>query len=371
MKTYDAAIVGAGIVGIAHAYHLAKAGKRVVVVERDEFAVGATIRNFGMVWVVGQPLGELRNLALRSRQIWRELLDDAKIWYRESGSLHLLYAEDELQVVQEFLDQAEGQDVGQIISPEATVRLSPQVKRDGLIGALHSATELCVDPRITAREIAEYLRTKYGVEFRFHVQASVVETGRITTADGDIVADQIFVCAGPELRRLLPDLYDQSGMRRSRLHMLRLSAPPQPIGPHLCAGLTLAHYANFRDCPSLPALKARYERELPDLQRQGIHVLVSQHGDGTLTVGDSHEYGNTFLPYLSSEVEANILRGLSQFFPTEDLRVIERWDGIYPTHSTLPFFTAEPMSQVHCTACFGTGMTFSFGVAEQTVAPLL
>ena len=88
---YDIAVVGAGILGLAHAYHLARAGKRVIVFERHARAQGASVRNFGMVWPIGQPAGQPYNLAIRSRDIWLDVLADAGLWHERSGSLHLAY----------------------------------------------------------------------------------------------------------------------------------------------------------------------------------------------------------------------------------------------------------------------------------------
>ena len=65
---------GRGFSGLAHAYQLARRGRRVIVFERNPRAIGASVRNFGMLWPIGQPLGPLRRLAMRSLQIWLEVL---------------------------------------------------------------------------------------------------------------------------------------------------------------------------------------------------------------------------------------------------------------------------------------------------------
>src|SRR5690349_6962939 len=100
--TFDDAVVGAGVIGLAHAFHLARAGRRVVVFERSARACGASIRNFGMLWPIGQPAGSPHKLATRSREIWLEVLTASGLWHDRCGSLHLAYQDDEAQVLREF-----------------------------------------------------------------------------------------------------------------------------------------------------------------------------------------------------------------------------------------------------------------------------
>src|SRR5260370_39965038 len=104
MKNSSAIIIGAGIVGLATARALAIRGYKVTVFERNERAVGASIRNFGMVWPIGQATGPLFERAMLSRSIWKEICTEAHIWHDEVGSLHLAYEDDELQVISEYAE---------------------------------------------------------------------------------------------------------------------------------------------------------------------------------------------------------------------------------------------------------------------------
>src|ERR1700753_3585440 len=97
-KRTDVLIVGAGIIGLAHAFHAARSGHRVTVIERTLAATGASIANFGMLWPIGQTAGTMLDLALSSRSIWLDVLQDAKIPFRSTGSLHVACHEDEAEV---------------------------------------------------------------------------------------------------------------------------------------------------------------------------------------------------------------------------------------------------------------------------------
>lgn len=102
-QQFDDAIVGAGIMGLAHAYALAKRGRRVIVFERNARAMGASVRNFGMIWPVGQPAGVPFQTALQSRALWLRVLRESGLWHERTGSLHLAYHDLEAAVLHEFI----------------------------------------------------------------------------------------------------------------------------------------------------------------------------------------------------------------------------------------------------------------------------
>src|SRR5882672_9931784 len=129
MSKKTAIVIGAGIVGLATARALALKGFAVSVYERNLKASGASVRNFGMIWPIGQPAGKQYERAIRSRNIWKETGDASDIWYDPVGSLHLAYHPDEWQVLQELFETftAEGRNV-KILSKEQVLKISSITK---------------------------------------------------------------------------------------------------------------------------------------------------------------------------------------------------------------------------------------------------
>ena len=163
------AVVGAGIVGLAHAWMAAERGHDVSVFERSPRAEGATIRNFGMIWPIGQRPGVAREAALRAAERWRGLALSAGVWVHPCGSLHLAHRDDEWAVLEQFAAVApELGFAGRLLSPAEVERATPAAQPEGLRGGWLSPTELCVNPRTAAARIAAWLAERYRVRFHFH-----------------------------------------------------------------------------------------------------------------------------------------------------------------------------------------------------------
>ena len=76
-KEYDVVVIGAGLVGAAVAYGLARAGQRVALLDEDDATYRASRGNFGLVWVQGRGVGrpEYALWSRASSERWFALAD--------------------------------------------------------------------------------------------------------------------------------------------------------------------------------------------------------------------------------------------------------------------------------------------------------
>lgn len=366
--TYDVAIIGAGIVGLAHAWRAAVRGMKVVVLERTKVPSGASIRNFGMVWPVGQPFDGRHKMAMRSRELWLELAKSIDIWAQTCGSLHLAHREDEWAVIQEFCSLAKQHADVRPLNAKETTSKTDGANPDGLLGSMWSPTELCVNPRHAIQQLAVYLHTLPNIDMHFETTATAIDGETIRASNGNCwQAQQVIVCGGSDFETLFPQQFRDAGVRKCKLQMLRTVAQPKDwsLGPHLASGLTLRHYESFRPCPSLPTLQQRVASETPELDQFGIHVMAAHHNAGHVVLGDSHEYDEDITPFDREEIESLMLRELKKQFALPTWEIESRWHGVYAKHPTDPLLRLQPAENVTtCISPGGAGMTLSFGWAD-------
>ena len=371
IQSADVAIVGGGIVGIAHAYMALRKGLKVVIFERDQFAVGASVRNFGMLWPIGQEPGPGLDRALRSREHWIRVTGEAGIWCNQNGSLHLAYEEDEKEVLEEFLSlYADCEYQCELISPAKAIEKSPLVKREGLKAALWSKTEMTVYSREAVRKIPLWLEEKFGLVRRFGHMVVDIDLPTLRTSRETWEVTRVVVCSGADFETLFPTIFEEQGLTKCKLQMMKaIPREPVSIGPSLCAGLTLRHYAAFSKCKSLIKVDKRFDDENPELKEHGIHILVSQNQAGELIIGDSHHYFNTVEPFDSEAINKLILKYFESFVMLRGYQITERWHGIYPKFYSNLNLLIEPQPGVQIVnGLGGAGMTLSFGLAEEIVS---
>ena len=369
-ETYDVAIVGAGIIGLAHALAAANRGKRVVVIERDPRADGASIRNFGFITVTGQERGESWRLARATRDIWAEIAPLAGIALEQKGLILTLRRPEAIAVAEAFLATEMGEGCECLGAVEFRNRYG-RVAAPGALGALVSPHEVRVESRTALPLLAAWLAAAHGVTFMTETAVYAVSPPRIETSRGPVHAAAAIVCPGADFVTLFGDRIAAYRPQKCRLSMLRLASPGFRLPAPVMSDLSLVRYAGYAALPEAAALRRRLEAEQAPHLANGVHLIAVQSADGSLVVGDSHHYGDLPPPFAPAEAEACIL---DEFFRATGLPpppVTERWVGTYPSAQDRTYFIDAPSHDVRLVVVTsGTGASTGFGVAERTIADL-
>jgi len=366
-ETFDLAVVGAGVVGLAHALAAARLGKRVVVVDRDAQANGASVRNFGFVTVTGQERGTVWRRARRSAEVWAEVAQPAGIAVLQRGLTMVARRPEAKAVLEAFLDTEMAESCAWREAAELGDRLPGGGK---VLGALTSQVDLRVESRAAIPQLAAWLEVAHGVVFLRGVAARGVETGRLETSAGILRAETIVVCPGDDLVTLFPDSFARAGVTRCKLQMLRLADPGWRIPAPVMSDLGLVRYLGYAALPEVEPLRARLLAEQGGHLEHGVHLIVAQGADGSLVVGDSHHYATTPDPFGRDDVDALILDEFEKVFGQAPPTVLERWTGVYASADGHSLVEA-PMPGVRLVVVTGgTGASTAFALAEEVIADL-
>ena len=373
MSTKSAIVVGAGIVGMATARALAIKGYKVTILEKSQQSIGASIRNFGMIWPIGQPDGQLYERAVRSREIWKVYLQTVKVPYDTCGSVHLAYDDIEQNVIEELYEHFKAaQRPVTVLSPDKVQEKFNGINAINLKAALYSTDEVIIDPRAGIKNLPSYLKDLHNIDIIWGTAVTHVTTNTVCTFNTYHHADLICVCSGADFETLYPTQFKALPIIKSKLQMMRF-VPNDPnfrIGTSVCGGLSLLHYKSFTASSSLDILKDKIMAEMPEYLQHGIHVMVSQNDKGELTVGDSHEYGLDFEPFDNHFINELVLKYLQKMMHTDQWTLQQSWNGIYPkmtNGATDVCLQVEPGVYI-INGLGGNGMTLSFGFAEEVVA---
>lgn len=371
VRTFDLAVVGGGILGLAHALAAAKLGKRVVLFDRDAQANGASVRNFGFITVTGQQAGKCWERARRSRDIWAEIAPEAGIQVLDHGLAVVARRAEAVDVLQAFLATEMGREC-EILSADAAAERVPLLKPDAAKAVLWSPHELRVESREAIPLLAAWLAERHGVEIHRGVQVLSVEPPRIETSIGLFEAEAALVCPGDDFTGLFADRIAPYGLTRCLLHMLRVDpGRRRRLGAAVMSDLGLVRYAGYAELPEAAGLRTVIEREQPEALENGVHLIAVQSADGSLVVGDSHHFAATPPPFAPAAVDAIITGEMEAVLDLPGWSITERWTGTYASAPDRLMLMDAPSDAVRIViVTSGTGASTGFAIAEDVIADL-
>lgn len=304
-QSYDAAVVGGGLVGAAIAWGLARIGQRVLVLDEGDIAYRASRGNFALVWVQSKGLGmpEYAGWTIRSSNAWAgfaKLLEEETgigVGFERRGGFQLALSERELESRAQTLKRLHNQPAMvsypyEILDHAGVAKMLPRIGPDVVGGSycpldghanslrLFRALHLAMQ-----RSGATYL-PQHGVETLERIGGEF----RIATASGTFSASKVVLAAGNGNARLAP--------------MLGLSAPVRPQRGQI---IVTEKAAPFLDYPV---------------------VTVRQTDEGGVMIGDSLEEAG-FDPGVRLPILATMAARAVRMFPLlGSLNVVRTWAAL-------------------------------------------
>ena len=368
---FDLAVVGAGIIGLSCARAAALKGLRVIVIDRDAQANGASVRNFGFITVTGQARGQAWSWARRSSEIWQQVAQDAGIEILQRGLWMTTRRAEALPLLEAFM-QTEMAEGCELLTRQMALARHPELVAEDVQAVLTSGCDIRVESRQAIPAIAAWLADRHGVTFLRATAVLSVEPPRLATSRGDVQAGAVIVCPGDDLASLFPERIARYKVTRCKLQMLRLADPGLRLPSPVMSDLGLLRYAGYSALPEAAALRARLEKEQAEHLRHGIHLIVVQSGDGSLVVGDSHHYAPTPDPFASEAVDRLMLEEYAAAMGRPAPPVLEHWMGTYASAADRMMFIDAPASDVRIAiVTSGSGASTGFAMGEEVVADLL
>ncbi|RDI48945.1 FAD dependent oxidoreductase TIGR03364 [Nocardia mexicana] len=321
-------IIGGGILGTAHALAAIGRGHEVVQLEREAQARGATVRNFGLVWVSGRSANEL-DITLRSRRLWEEIGGKVPgIGFRPAGSITLVRTEAELAVAEAAAAGPTAAERGfELLDPDRVRALNPALRGKFLAG-LHCSTDAAVESRQAMPALRAYMEATGRYTFYAGTEARTITGGTVVDDRGRrFDADLVLVCPGAAHGGLTRELVGDIPVRRVRLQMMQTAPLGESLTTAIADGDSFRYYPGFAG-PELNRLSHEESQAFTAAQHK-MQLLCVQRLHGGLTIGDTHEYDEPFAfdvdeaPYehLTSVAEELLGRKLPP--------VVRRWAGVY------------------------------------------
>lgn len=377
---YDLIVVGAGVLGTFHAYHAQKAGLKVALLEKNTAPVDATVRNFGQVVPSGMD-SKWQAYGRESLLIYKDLQERHDISVRNHGTVYLASDYEELTLLEELarINLENGYSSHMMTKTECLEKY-PGLRTDYCKGGLFFPEEVTVEPRRMIQEVHKIM-AQMGVDIFFNTQ--VVETEalsgcvKVSSLNGKAFRTQkVLICNGHDFKSLFPQRFAESDLEVTKLQMMQT----EPQGNYhlpgsVLTGLTIRRYEAFCECPSYDTIKAKEDPNSPQ-KKWGVHILFKQAADGSVILGDSHQYADAAQ---ADSLGFDLDMDIDEFMTTEAKKIIDlpnyrikqRWFGLYSQCKNADLYQETIANNIHIvTGIGGKGMTGSAGFARMNINQL-
>ncbi len=231
-------VAGAGIVGASIAWHLARAGARVTVVDKAGPATHASRGTFAWInatWAK-QPR-HYHRLSQDGVSTWKTLADQLDIPVRWSGSLEWFDSADrQAKLIEQIREQVEWGEPARMVPREALPALEPAVDFGKIESVALSPNDGAVDPVLATNRLLEGARD-LGATLAFPCELEDVEFGNagleaVVTSCGRVEADRLVLATGAAAD-VPPEFAGIEIPQRTTPGIIAITEPLEPMLEHI------------------------------------------------------------------------------------------------------------------------------------------
>lgn len=295
-------VIGGGIVGIACARELARAGAEVRVVHEGPLAGGATAAGMGHL-IALDDRDPIARFTLRSLDLWDQLDLPPECEVSRCGCLWVAADEEEMAEATAKLERYRDRGVGaELCSPARLSELEPHLATDLRGGLLIPSDRVIYPPRAT-----EWMWKDAGAHGAVRQSGRVAEArpGMAELEDGTrLEADWILVATGDRMPELVPAL------------------PVVPRKGHLLITSRAPAFVNHQ------VVELGYVKKAHGRETESVACNVQPRVTGQVLIGSSRQLGQRDAR-IEPRVMANMLRTVSRYFPDIGrLSALRAWTGL-------------------------------------------
>ncbi len=368
MTTGRAVVAGGGIIGTWHTLELAEAGFAVDHLEAEAGPTGASVRNFGLVWVSGRRSGLELDVARRARRRWEEVGAAAPgIGFRPMTSLTVATDPTAAAVMETFATHpdAAARSIS-FLEPDEVRTCNPAVRGD-IEGALHCTEDAVVEPRLALAALRAHIAAAHTERYRFHPGCRVVGVeprALVDTAGTRWTGDLAVLATGAAYDHLPGSRALAARLRRVRLQMFQTHPFAARLTTSLADADSLRYYPAYESAPL-----AQLGDQTPVAAEHHLQLLLVQRPDGGLTIGDTHASGEPFDFALSEDPTDELLERARRILGADLPPVQRRWEGVYAQCVDGAVCLREEIEQgvFMVTGPGGRGMTCAPAIASDTL----
>ncbi|QTE21323.1 TIGR03364 family FAD-dependent oxidoreductase [Polaribacter cellanae] len=379
---YDLIIVGGGVLGTFHAFHALKKGFSVAILEKNSKPQGATVRNFGQVVPSGMNQ-KWQNYGRKSLEIYKSIQQEFDISIRQNGTIYIASNDEEVQLIEELHQINKNNNYSsRILTKQQCLEKYNGLKSSYCKAGLFFPEEVTVEPTKMIHALHSFMIKTLKATIIYNttivnVEEQNEETVAITSEGKKYSATKTIICNGSDFKALFPIIYNQSDLIVSKLQIMQTK--PQKnykLNGSILAGLTIRRYEAFEECASWKTIKANENPESFE-NKFGVHILFKQATDGSVILGDSHEYATAKeidnLGFdLNMDIDNFMIKEAKKIIDLPTYEIQQRWAGFYSQCKNTDIFERSIGKNIHIiTGIGGKGMTGSAGFSEENLQKIL